>query len=109
MRPTSPRVVLASLALLSACASGRDEAGIELDDDVAAAVEAIPGAEVAAARDGVPTFLTGELGRASSGGKLDEGSARTALPAIVARVAPAFRLAATDLRLLGVSADPDGT
>lgn len=100
MRITKNRVAAAVCVVLSACASGHEDAA--LDDDVVAALDTLPGAEVTAARDGVPTFLAGELGH------LEVANARIALPALVGRIAPAFRLAATDLRLVGIDGESSG-
>jgi vibriolysin len=101
------RALGTTLLLAASCATTAAPPGGPLDDDVADAVARLPGAEVEAARDGVPTFLSGDLGRASSG-KLDAGKADGVLPAVLAHVAPAFRLGPADLRLVGVTTDPDG-
>jgi hypothetical protein len=73
---------------------------------VAAALAQLPGAEVAAARAGVPTFLTGDSGPRRRARRCD--GARVALPRLIAAVAPVFRLAPTDLRYLGARVDAGG-
>ncbi len=78
-----------------------------LAEDVRGAIEALPRAEVVGTRpDGVPGFVRGDLGAVP--GRIDEMSGPESLAAVVATLAPVFRLSSSELRLTHVSQDALG-
>jgi Zn-dependent metalloprotease len=73
-------------------------------------LDRFPGAQVEGSADGVPLLVTGDLGQATAdGGKLDDSDAAAVLPELLREIAPVFRLRPTDLRLVRVTSDRDGT
>ncbi|HEU4536222.1 MAG TPA: hypothetical protein VFS00_18990, partial [Polyangiaceae bacterium] len=108
-------LLIAAAALAAACMGGCADEGLSeksggaADDDVAKdvsnAVAAVPDALVhERGADRLPNFVTGDFGRLPAG---DDPSARAAMPSL-ARIAPLYRLQATDLRFDRVRTDAEG-
>ena len=77
--------------------------------DISAAVSALGHAEIIeAARDGMPTFLRGDLGRVAGLGIADNAGAERLLAAKMGPALAAFRLAPSDLQLRKVNVDGNG-
>lgn len=77
--------------------------------DVASALGALPSVDVVhAARDGVPTFLRGDLGHAPRLDAADLAGTQAAMRPVLAPVVAALRLRAADLRLRKIGVDAQG-
>jgi len=77
--------------------------------DVASALNALPMVDVVqAARDGVPTFLRGDLGQAPKLDASDLPGTQLAMRPVLAPVLAALRLRAADLRLRKINVDAQG-
>lgn len=104
-------------ALLISCAGAGDEPSVTprdpgvsaLPPDIAAAVVALPEAEVVATTDdGVPTFIRGDMGRVGETQDDDRAAADALIrPQLGAVVAP-FRLSETNLVLAKLHTDDQG-
>lgn len=78
--------------------------------DVSTALSALPQVEVIqATRDGVPTFLRGNLGRAPQLDARDLAGTQRAMRAVLAPVLGGMRVQADDVRLRKLSVDAHGT
>jgi len=77
--------------------------------DVASALNALPVVDVVhAARDGVPTFLRGDLGQAPRLNAADLAGTQAAMRPVLAPVLAALRLRAAELRLRKINVDANG-
>jgi vibriolysin len=95
-------------ACLSGCADEGAPGAADVADDVAKAVAAVPDAQVReVAADGLPAFVVGDFGRVAPPAAQADALAPDAGPDL-ARVAPLFRLRASDLRLARATTDALG-
>jgi len=92
-------------------ASGVDLSSFKakIPQDIAAAIAALGRAEVVeTARDGMPTFLRGDLGQVLNLQTTDMAAAEQTLGARLGPALAAFRLAASDLKLKKINVDESG-
>jgi vibriolysin len=78
--------------------------------DVGSALRALPVVDVVhASRDGLPTFMRGDLGRAPQLSARDVAGAQLAMRPVLAPALAAFRLQPDDLRLRKIGVDANGS